>query len=72
MNFETGQEWVGLVKDMNIPMSHKHGLIESLQWFVQNGAIANSNHPNFNAALSLAKKVTRYGSFDDTERYMNR
>ena len=72
MNFETGQEWVGLVKDMNIPMSQKHGLIESLQWFVQNGAIANSSHPNFTAAMDLAKKVTRYGSFDDTERYMNR
>jgi len=62
-------EWETLVKDMDLSTTAKVGTVENIRWFVDNGALANKNHSNFNDALLLAKKITRYGSFDDGENY---
>ena len=56
-------EWENLVTNMSLPTTI--GTTENIRWFISNGALANKDHPNFNEALDLAKKITRYGSFDD-------
>jgi hypothetical protein len=66
-NREACENWECLVKDMTLPDFRKYSTIENLRWFVSNSAVGNNSHPNFEAAMKLAKQITRYGSFDDNE-----
>ena len=62
-DYDLEQKFNELTKDMDVP------LLSDYNWFIKNGALANKNHPNFEEALSVAKKLTGYGSFDDDPNY---
>lgn len=65
---EDREEFAEAVKDMDIPFGRRC----DARWFIRNAPIRNAEHPNFPRAMELAKKITRYGSFDDDERYARR
>jgi len=67
------EKWEELTKGMGIPLKTEYGCsIESyMRWFLKNGGIVNSNHPNYQDARSFANKCLRTGGWDtsDNDRY---
>jgi len=46
-----------LIKTMKLPADRKRFSQPNVRWFLRNGAIQNTTHPHFDAALKLAREL---------------
>jgi hypothetical protein len=53
----TEREYRDLIYSMDIPKERQEPTQPNIRWFIRNGAVYNLSHPNYSAALKLARQM---------------
>ena len=49
--------WEEIVHEYKLDKSRREGIVENLEWFIDNGAKSNRFRPHFDEAIEIAKTI---------------